>query len=200
MTDTIVVQRGFPRELLPAAAELYDAAFGEKLSRAMPDPVARRSVLRDVLDPSHALVALRGGELVGIAGFKTAAGSLAGGFTLGRLRARLGVVGALRAAMVLVLFERRPVPGQLLMDGIGVAPALRGAGIGTMLLRGLVDYARSAGYRSIRRDVIDTNPAARRLYERMGFVAVGTQRFAYLGWLLGFEAATQMELLVGAEG
>lgn len=49
------------------------------------------------------------------------------------------------------------------------------------------------GYCALRLDVIDTNPVARRLYERVGFQPVRTERFPYMKWLLGFAAATQMQ-------
>ena len=78
-----------------------------------------------------------------------------------------GLLGAARAVLVLALFHRKLTAGQLLMDGIAVSPKMRGRGIGTKLLRRLEQYARNEGYESLRLDVIDTNPAARRLYERV---------------------------------
>lgn len=39
----------------------------------------------------------------------------------------------------------------------------------------------------------ENNPAARRLYERVGFVSKGTERFPYLRWLIGFSASTTLE-------
>ena len=125
-------------------------------------------------------------------------GALTGGMTFGLLRAQLGLPGAIRAICVLALFERALTNGQLLMDGISVSPKARGSGIGSSLLRQLKEHARLEGYRTLRLDVIDTNPAARRLYERVGFVATGTAQFPYLRWLLGFGAATTMEYDVHA--
>ncbi|MCB0161079.1 MAG: GNAT family N-acetyltransferase [Caldilineaceae bacterium] len=190
--DEIVVQRGFPDEFRPLAADLYDAAFGAKLALAVPDPVARVAILRDGFDPEFSFVARSRGKLMGIAGFKTEAGSLTGGILFSLLKQKVGYWGAIRAVPVLALLQRKQTPSQLLMDGISVAPDMRGKGIGTRLLRSLIAWAKSEGYRSVRLDVIDTNPAARRLYERVGFVPVKTERFAYLEWLLGFGAATQM--------
>ena len=74
---------------------------------------------------------------------------------------------------------------------------MRGRGIGTQLFERLRAYASEHGYASIRLDVIDTNPGARRLYERLGFEATKTERFGYLRWLLGFGAATTMVLHLG---
>ena len=199
MSDEIDFQLGFPDELRSSAAELYDAAFGAKLSIAMPNPFTRMEVLKVGFHPAFSLVAISDGETVGIAGFKTGKGSLTGGISLRLLKEKIGFWGAMRAALILALFERNQVAGQLLMDGISVSPKMRGSGIGTKLLHGLIEYAKEEGFRSVRLDVIDTNPAARRLYERVGFVPVKTEQFAYLKWLLGFGAATQMEYSLNAD-
>ena len=134
--------------------------------------------------------------MVGIAGFKTSTGALTSGITPKRLMAQLGVFGAARAILVLSLFERSLAPGQLLMDGIAVSPAARGGGIGTRLLERLKEHTAEVGLKTIRLDVIDTNPDARRLYERVGFTATNAERFEYLRWLLKFSSATTLEYRV----
>jgi ribosomal protein S18 acetylase RimI-like enzyme len=198
MTQEINITRGFPEELRCQAASLFDAAFGPKLSVAIPNPELRLQVLHDALDPSHAFVATSEGRIIGIAGFKTSAGALTSGISLRLLRARLGLWHSLRAVAVLMLFRRALRPNQLLMDGISVSPAARGVGIGTKLLDRIKNYAADEGYLTVRLDVIDTNHAARRLYERQGFVATATVRFGYLRWLLGFAEATTLEYRVNA--
>jgi ribosomal protein S18 acetylase RimI-like enzyme len=190
------ITRGFPDALRSQVAALYDAAFGAKLATAIPDPVARLKALEEGFDPTHSFVATSGGQVLGVAGFKTATGALTSGITPERLRAALGMLRAIRAILVLALFQRRLSPDQLLMDGISVSPAARGRGIGTKLLEHLKQFAAQEGYRTIRLDVIDTNSAARRLYERLGFVATRTARFGYLRWLLGFSATTTLEYRV----
>lgn len=199
MNDEITVQRGFPGVLRTSAAELYDAAFGAKLSIAMPNPISRIVVLVEGFDPRYSFVAISGSELVGIAGFKVAQGSLTGSVSFGMLRKNLGFLNAIRAVLVLALFDRKQIAGQLLMDGISVSPEMRGSGIGTKLIHSLIVYAQTEGYQSIRLDVIDTNAAARRLYERIGFMPVKTEHFPYLKWLLGFGASTQMTYVLDAE-
>jgi len=192
MTTEPSIQMGFPDELRQAAAELYDAAFGAKLSRAIPDTASRIALLTRGTLPVFSFVALRDGQLAGIAGFKTAQGSLTGGITFRVLQETLGFLGAIRAGLILSVLERSPAPGQLLMDGIAVAPEMRGAGIGTRLLQRMIEYASREGYQSLRLDVIDTNAAARRLYERMGFAPARHERFAGSKSLLGFEGSTTM--------
>lgn len=193
MSDEITIQQGFSDELRLSAAELYDAAFGAKLAIAIPNPISRMAILKAGFNPAYSFVAIRDGEMVGIAGFKTGQGALTGGISFRILKEKLGLWGAIRAVLVLALFQRNQVVGQLLMDGISVSPKIRGSGIGTKLLHNLIAYAKQEGNQSIRLDVINTNPAARRLYERIGFVSVKTKKFPYLKWLLGFGAATEMK-------
>lgn len=54
--------------------------------------------------------------------------------------------------------------------GMWVAPDARGQGVGETLLRALLDRA---GERAVKLCVAETAPAARRLYERLGFEPTG---------------------------
>ncbi|MBL8241355.1 MAG: GNAT family N-acetyltransferase [Bryobacterales bacterium] len=63
--------------------------------------------------------------------------------------------------------------------GMYVAPRLRGQGAGRALLLEAIRYANtSPGLRTILLSVSETQPAARRLYERAGFVHYGTEPHA----------------------
>jgi len=66
------------------------------------------------------------------------------------------------------------------MNEIVVDPNERGQGIGTRLPEELASYAEQNGYDTIRLDVIDTNPGARRKYERNDFAVGKTEHFGYL--------------------
>ncbi|MDJ0959699.1 MAG: GNAT family N-acetyltransferase [Acidimicrobiia bacterium] len=183
---------GFPESVREEAAALYDEAFAAKLRPGMRDDVARRQVLAEGLDPSRCIAALDDGALLGIAGFHDAGGSLTGGITVRSVVRAVGVLRAVKAIAVFALLERKPKPDELLMDGIVVRADARGRGIGTGLFAELEAYARAHGRRRIRLDVVDTNPGARRLYERLGFVATETERTPYLERFMGFSASTTM--------
>lgn len=85
------------------------------------------------------------------------------------------------------------------MDGIAVAPDVRGRGVGGLLIEEVAAVAAEQDCREIRLDVIDTNPRARALYERRGFTAVRTEHTPYLRRLL-FGAVTTMHRPVEADG
>lgn len=182
-----------------AAAVLYDAAFGEKFAVAVRSREARLKLMAASFRLEFGISAVRRGELVGLAGFHCDDGALTGGMDYRGVIRQLGILRGNWAAAIFSLYERETSDGELLMDGIAVREDARGLGIGTRLLEELERYAAESGYRRIRLDVIDTNPAARRMYERNGFRATKTERFGYLRWLLGFGAATTMVREVGAE-
>jgi ribosomal protein S18 acetylase RimI-like enzyme len=196
MTGSIRYQLGVPESMRLEAARLYDEAFGRKFSVAIGNTKKRRDVLAESFLLAYSVTAILNGGLVGLAGFHTQRGALTSGMNAELLLERLGTLGGLWAAIIFSTYARQPQPAELLMDGIAVRHDMRGRGIGTHLLNDLKHYARENGYRTIRLDVIDTNPAARRLYERQGFVPTRTERFGYLRWLLGFGASTTMVFTV----
>ena len=55
------------------------------------------------------------------------------------------------------------------VGGMGVVPSKRRQGIGTALMDGLLEEARSRAVRIVRLEVIDRNEPALRLYEGLGF-------------------------------
>ncbi|MBX2883319.1 MAG: GNAT family N-acetyltransferase [Granulosicoccus sp.] len=191
-THTITIAQGLDADHCDRAAELYDIAFGEKLSLAISNKRDRIRVISLGLMPEFAICALDGEKLIGLAGFTTANGSLTGGIDYERLLTELGWLKGNRAALVLSLYERDAKAGELLMDGITVDPDYRGQGIGTLMFQSLIELGRREHYNSIRLDVIDTNHRARRLYERLGFVVVKTERFEFMRRILGFGSATTM--------
>jgi len=186
------IQSGLAEHHRVQAAHLFWQAFKGKLGAVMgPEPKAL-SFVTQVLDPGHAISATDpGGNLLGIAGFKTAQGGFIGG-GLGELAQVYGWFGALWRAPILSLLERELAADTLLMDGIFVDPKARGQGIGTQLLGAIKAEASARGLAHVRLDVIDTNPRAQALYEREGFVAGPVQRLGPLRHLFGFNAATTM--------
>jgi ribosomal-protein-alanine N-acetyltransferase len=65
------------------------------------------------------------------------------------------------------------------INNVAVLPPLRGAGIGSALLRHVLAKARQLGARRATLEVRASNEAARRLYERLGFYVAATRRNYY---------------------
>ncbi len=70
-----------------------------------------------------------------------------------------------------------PVP---VIESLAVLPEERGTGVGASLLRRAKDDLREAGFANVRLEVLVGNDDARRLYEREGFIARFTDMAARL--------------------
>jgi len=90
-------------------------------------------------------------------------------------RAPVAMVGVVR-------MTREKVKHRALVWGMFVKPAYRGHGLGALLLEAAVNHARGwSGVRQVHLSVTSSSPAARRLYERAGFVVWGREPRA-LAW------------------
>ncbi len=186
----VTIQHGLPAHLRADAARLYWLAFGGKLGRVMGPHARAHALLLRILRNDHAIVALDDGLLVGLVGFKTPKGAFAeGGWA--DLWAIYGI-GALWRSAALWLLSREVDNKRFLLDGLCVDPDARGQGVGTALLDAISVEAQARGYGAVRLDVVDTNPRARALYEREGFVALRTTDMGMLRHVFGFARSTSM--------
>jgi len=183
---------GFSDDERGKIAVLYWEAFGPKLNIVMGPDYRGIAFVNDVLDPTHALCARDDdGHLLGVAGFKTHDGALVGGKARDMAK-HYGWVSSLWRIGLISLLERDTENARFLMDGIFVSNRARGEGVGTALLDAVCAEAKARGYGEVRLDVIDTNPRARALYERQGFVATDTQHLGLLRHVFGFKSSETM--------
>lgn len=195
-TENITYQVGLPVEYINDAIELYEQAFGQKFAVAISSKEQRIQLFKKTFNLDYVIGAIDNNKLVGIAGFQTTQGSLTDGITYRSLISQFGLIMGNWAALILGLYERKVDFKQLVMDGIAVHSEARGKGIGSQLLTKVAQHAKEHDFNTVRLDVIDTNPRAKALYERMGFKSTNTEYYPYLKWLLGFSGSTTMELTV----
>lgn len=186
----LTILHHLPPALRDQAAILYWQAFGAKLGRVMGPEARALRLLARIIRNDHAIVAVVGGRLVGLVGYKSPRGAFASG-TFADLWAVYGMGGLWRVA-VLRLLVRDVDNERFLLDGLCVDPAARGQGVGTALLEAVAVEARKRGYTAVRLDVVDTNPRARALYERQGFSVTRTAQMGLLRHVFGFDSSTTM--------
>ena len=183
---------GIPEASRGEAAALYWEAFGAKLGFTMGPKYRALIYINRVMRSDHGICAHDAqGRLIGVAGFKTAQGALVGG-TFTDIRKVYGWVGAAIRVSLMGALERDTENERFLMDGIFVTAAAQGQGVGTALLDAVCAEAANRGFAEVRLDVINTNPRARALYERRGFVAGEVQQLGPLKHIFNFESATMM--------
>ncbi len=190
--NEVSYQIGIPEQFRESAVELYEEAFGKKLGIAIKDKKKRLNILNSSLILKYAIGAFYDEKLIGIAGYQTPEGSLTSGIGYSDLLSQLGIIKGNWAAIIFSLYERKPKPRELVMDGISVCSWGRGKGIGSKLLSEIKKLAKTQGFSQIRLDVIDINPKAKKLYERVGFETVKTESYSFLKDFLGFSGSSTM--------
>ena len=186
------ISKGFSQEERDNVATLYWEAFAAKLNIVLGPHNKATLFIAKHLNPDFALVARNAeGQILGIAGFKTAKGELISAGLMD-LAKTYGWPSTLWRAPLLSLVERDLAEGVLLMDGICVDASARGLGVGSKLLDAIIAEADQRGLNAVRLDVIQTNPRAKALYERKGFKAIGVEDLGPLRWIFGFSSSTKM--------
>ena len=189
---TIILRHGIPEAARDAAAALYWQAFGSKLGRVLGPEARALPFVRTVMRADQAFVALDGsGRLLGMAGYRSREGSFAGG-SVEDLRAHYGPLGAAWRLPLLLALGRETPHDDFVLDGICVAEDARGRGIGSALIGAICDEARARGHGTVRLEVVDSNPRAQALYERLGFAVAHKTPIGVLRVVFGFRAALTM--------
>lgn len=195
ITGPIEIYIGLPDEHLQEAAELFYDSFQKKFYPIMNTREQGVSFLQKHLNPKSTMVAARGKELLGIAGlqyegrhfFSPSASDLAREFGW-----RRSIMKILKMRM----FNSPDLKGELYLKAIMVHSEMQGRGVGSHLLTGILDFAWVHDFNTIRLDVVDTNPDARRFYEQHGFIATKVRRcplpFQFLCRDMGFSSAVTM--------
>lgn len=162
------VEQGLPPELTEATARLFFAALGEKLTPILGSDANAIAVVESSINPRSCLSVVENGELLGVLALKTASESFLNP-NFEDLRSRYGFLSGSIKMMQLGLLEHSPEPKELYIEAIAVAEQARGRGLGTQLVEEAIATASRQGLERITLQVVDTNPRALKLYERLGF-------------------------------
>ncbi len=160
-----------PDEFKASAIQLYFNSLKEKLGPVLGDDSRAQEVLESNLATKQCLVAICDQNLVGVLGIQTDKGGFINP-TLNKMVKVYGKVGGIFRLIGLALLHHKTASDELYVDGVAVADEMRGKGIGSQLFELLERIASKKGIRTISVEVIDSNPRAKALYERLGFVLI----------------------------
>ena len=186
------------RELTPAqrrqAARICFDAFAAKFRVFMlfeDDPQKGAAALCDCLNFEACFFALQGGKAVGLIGLDHGKTRFKH-FSMRNLKRHYGLFGACWRVIFDKLYIHRIRPDELHIDSIAVSSDARGKGVGSLLIDAAFSHGCALGLKKATLEVVDTNPRAQALYERIGFAVTKTKRYGFLTRSAGFEAAAHM--------
>lgn len=152
-------------------------------------------VLKRSIPYQEGLYAVQDDEVIGFVGLEKGNGYYAPLSFIGFWEA-FGIWGAswrYVAYTIYRLFHGKNKQDEVHIDPIVVSGKARGMGIGTRLLEAVFELAKKKKKRKVILEVVDTNPKAKRLYERVGFRVAKTDNLALLTKEAGFAQVIHME-------
>lgn len=196
-SDAVELRFGLPERYRRQAAEICYAAFRAKFAPIMRCETRAVAVLERDMRGEQAIVALWQEHLAGFAGLHEHGGRAFIDFKSETFQREFGRVRGLVKLLLFAPFVQRPAEGELLLETIAVDASARGRGIGSRLIEAVLAYASESGFCAVALEVVDTNPGAQRLYERMGFAPTRVERVPFLRPIMGFSAAIRMVKEIG---
>lgn len=172
------IRRGIAPAQAQAAAALYWQAFGTQILPLRVRATRGQALLMRRLHPFRAISAEADGRVVGLIGLRDTSGGLFGPTPADIRDIWPGIGGAVLNALTR-LHRAGPPSDELLIDGIVVAPACRGQGIGAALVRCAMAEAAARGFPGLRAEVAPRNRAGLALYQSLGFTQIARAR---IGW------------------
>ena len=189
---SIQIQFGVPKNQRSKIAKIYYEAFQDKLSRIFSNKQKVETLISTSLRDERILVAYKDGVVVGFAGLQYQGKK----FMDPSLTQAVRIYG-LETIRVLLFFAfsifTKPKPNQLYLEILAVSKDQQNKGIGTKLIQSTINHARSKKIPQIKLEVVNTNPKAKKLYQRIGFGKVKDHKIPYpFSALIGFNIITEM--------
>ncbi|WP_077703007.1 GNAT family N-acetyltransferase [Virgibacillus dokdonensis] len=166
------IKKGFEESNRQRAAKLYSEAFERKFSKVVGNREVIEGLLEQCMDSQFCFGAYNeNNQLVGLMGFHIDNQALIKLKISSFIKTFGAIRGIYKASLLQLLFNHKSDNAkQLLMNGVAIESTYRGRGIGSQLFEALFTFVKSEGYESIKLHVIDENPRAKALYERLGLV------------------------------
>lgn len=152
-------------------------------------------VLRRSLRYDSGLYAVRQGRVLGFIGLEQGDGFYAP-LHYAALKRVFGTVGGTwryAAYGIYRMFHGNMPNNTVHVDPVVVSGDARGPGIGTRLFEAAFDWARRANRSRMVLEVVDTNPQAKKLYERLGFRTFKEEHLGLITKKAGFAKLFHME-------
>jgi ribosomal protein S18 acetylase RimI-like enzyme len=176
----IEIKLGIPEELHHQAAIICCEGFFSQIEWLFGSKQKAITILEHSFDTELGLTAQIQGQLVGFVGFKYENRPFLQ-FERSHCIRELGLLRGLLAFLLLNnISAAKPLPDEMCIAVLVVDISMRGKGIGSLLMQAAFEIAQQNQCSAVVLDVANTNPDARRLYERLGFELVRTIEFRYL--------------------
>ncbi|MBM3705715.1 MAG: GNAT family N-acetyltransferase [Actinobacteria bacterium] len=179
------------------AVEILYEAFSRKISALIKSREKAIEIHKRALKLPYVFFALLDGEIIGIAGLHYSNQSFLE-FRYTDIRKSFNPFKSVFYYFVFRMVVPKIGKDVIRIDSLAVDVHFRGNGVGTMLIEEVCEFARKNGFREVMLEVVDTNPRAKALYERLGFVQKKVKKYYFLTRSAGFSSESIMSRQIEA--
>jgi ribosomal protein S18 acetylase RimI-like enzyme len=189
----IKIIEGLPEHLYHQTAEIIYEAFGRKINCIIRPKDKAILILERSINPELGFFAISKGKVIGFLGIHY----LNNEFLKMNFSNINKEFNFLKSFFIWFLF-RIDSPNlkkeEIRINYLAVEKSIRGSGIGTKLTKKFLDYAKKQGFKTARLEVVNTNPRAKKLYEKIGFSVKKIKKYYFLTRRAGFSEEAIMEI------
>lgn len=179
------ITKGLSNNNKGLVADLFLNALGEKFTPILGDKIRAKQLLESSIHPNNCFSATTDTELLGILAFQINDTNFLS-ITFNKIISVYGLINGIIKAIGLSLLVHNSSSDEIYLEAIAVCESARGKRVGTQLIEALFLFAKENNFKSITLQVIDINPNAKKLYERMGFVVVKRTRIWPINLIIKF--------------
>jgi len=201
MIEEITITSTLSKRQQRDVAEIFFSSFGRKFSSLWlftQNEGKAVEVLCQSIDFKRGLYAIKDIEVMGFIGLETIGNNYTK-LKFSILSKAFGFFGGLwryLGYLVSRAFHGKTSKDEMHIDPIAVSEKARGLGVGTRLLDASFALAKSLGKKKMILEVVDTNPEARKLYERKGFVVTKIENTGFFTNRAGFRKVIHMKKVI----
>jgi ribosomal protein S18 acetylase RimI-like enzyme len=177
------------------ALEIYYNAFEQKIRPLFKPKEKAIRIYSHAIHPNRVYYALENRKAVGIIGLQYDDLD----FLIYRfdfIKKQYSFFRGLYLYIILNITKMKLEEYTIRIDSIAVDDQCRGQGIGKILINKAIDIAKNRGFKEIILEVVNTNPRAKKLYEKMGFKEKKHKKFYFLTRSFGFSSFYVMSMKI----
>jgi len=181
----MIINRGLPEDCRGDTADLFLSALGEKFIPILGKKSKAKRLLELSIHRDNCFSAVSESGLLGFLAFQVNKTTFLNP-SLSTIISVYGIFGGILKAIGLSMLAHKAKVGEMHIEAVAVSELARGKGIGTKLFDSLFQLANEKGCSVVTLEVVDTNPRAKKLYEKMGFEVVKQDKIWPLNKLIGW--------------
>jgi len=182
----VTIKKEVNDQQLSQALEIYYEAFKRKIKPLIKSKEIACNIYKKSINKNRIIYALVKDEVVGFVGLQYCGKN----FMEIKYKTLREYMNPVKSFFVFLIYKKVLLPkikaNEMRIDSLAVKSKYRSKGIGSKLINEVFLLSRNLGLSEIILEVVNTNPKAKKLYEKIGFVEKKHVRYFFITRKAGF--------------